>query len=647
MTIITDKYETQKEAPYGTWKSPITPESLTKSVTVVSSVFVDDVTKELYYLESRASEEPRQVLVKLKDNKDLFGIGWNARTKVHEYGGSCATVYDGVAYFSHFKNNRVYKVKEGKDPVPVTPDNNNWRYADITVIPHHPHILLAVLEDHTKPEPVNVINKLVAINTQDQSIQVVVEGADFYDFSKPSPDGTKLTWVQWFHPDMPWQGSELVLADLSVVGNSVKATNLKVIAGERKNISIQQPSWPSNDRLLFISDASGYLNPWTYTLSTGIAKINTPNGISEDFCGLAWALGNSDYAALTKSLVIHTSIRNDRSLLSVWDLDKETFTYLPTPYSHIESVKVLSATEAVFVGHKDDDTPAIVKITISAVGDEPKYDVLKSTWDNRFPREIISKPHIFSFPVPPSDELIHVVYYPPHNPKFKAPEGQLPPAVIVLHGGPTGRLLVTLTWTIQFWTSRGWAVIDVLYGGSAGDRLKKQWGIVDVNDTISTIKQFIQRGIVDPKRIAMRGVSSSGLTSMGALIREPNLVSVASSSYGVSDLLKLEEFTHKFQSRYFDYLLGGPSSEIMDVYIQRSPITHVDKIKTPLLIMQGLVDSIVPPGQSETIVKKIQEAGGKVKYISFEGEGHGWRKAETIRTALEAELSWFGEIFGF
>ncbi|GJJ05834.1 hypothetical protein Clacol_000021 [Clathrus columnatus] len=628
-------------APYGTWKSPITPESLTGSVTRISSVLVDDVTKELYYLESRPSEGGRQVIVKLKDNKDLFGKGWNARTNVHEYGGSCATIHDGVAYFSHVKDNRVYKVKEGEDPVPVTPDNDKWRYADLAVIPQYSYILLAVLEDHTKPEPSNVVNKLVAINTQDQSIQVVVEGADFYDFPKPSPDGTKLAWTQWFHPDMSWQGSELTLVDLSVTENSIiKVTNIRVIAGERKKISTQQPFWASNDRLLFLSDVSGYMNPWTYTLSTGIAKINTPNAVSEDFGEPVWTLGNSDYAALTTSLVVHTSIKDGRSVFSAWDLDKEIYAHLSTPYSYIESVKALSTTEIVFIGNKDDDSPAIVKLSISGVGHEPKYDVLKSTWDGKFPREIISKPQPYTFPVPPSNEPIHALYYPPHNPTYKAPEGQLPPALIILHGGPTGRFYPVLKWTVQFWTSRGWAVIDVVYGGSSGDRLEGQWGIVDVNNTISAIQEFTKRGIVDPKRIAMRGESSSGLTNMGALIKEANLVGAATSTYGVSDLLKLEEFTHKFESHYLDYLLGGPSSNVMDVYVQRSPITHADKIKTPLLIMQGLDDAVVPPEQSETIVKKIKEVGGKTKYITFEGEGHGWRKAETIREALEAELSW-------
>lgn len=420
---------------------------------------------------------------------------------MQEYGGVPATFRNNVVYFSSLPDNRVYTLRigaEGSGPVPVTPgscsrfltpqlmshdirvDNPNFRYAELTVVPEQPHILIAVLEDHTHPEPANVVNKLVAINTTDQSIQTIAEGADFYAFPRLSPDGTKLLWIEWYicpffqspmtvterkiyryHPDMPWTGTLLVLADFSITQSTVNVANPHKIAGQKRRNSIQQPNWLTNDRVLYLSDQTGYINPWSYQVSTNTHQPNAPEQkISEDFMAMpAWTLGDSDYAILSSSLVVHSSLQEGRSVFLIWDLEKKAYVYAKTPYSHIESIKPLSSTELVFIGHKPNDTPAIVKLTVGkTITDEPTYDVLKCTWTNEFPRELISLPESSTFLVPPSQKLIHAVYYPPNNPGFKPLEGELPPVLVVLHGGPTSRFALILKWTIQFWTSRGWAV---------------------------------------------------------------------------------------------------------------------------------------------------------------------------------------------
>ncbi|KAF8521419.1 alpha/beta-hydrolase [Hysterangium stoloniferum] len=642
--------ETQS-APYGTWKSPITAELLSDAAVRLSAVIVDDLTGEVYYLEARPSEGGRNVLVRAHDNKDVIDSSWNMRTRVHEYGGVPATVHGGVIYFSSIKDGRIYRMVENSPPCAVTPDNKNLRYADITALKDVPTVLLAILEDHIQPEPANVVNKLVAIDTNSQLITTIAEGADFYAFPVVSPNGRKIAWIQWHHPDMPWEGSELVVADLMVSGSSLAVQNPEVISGERLVISVDQPKWSSDDVLLFLSDKSGYSNPWMYSLTDNKASAVFPAGIPEDFAKPAWALGASDYTVLTPGSVLYASTRDGRSVLSFADLESLSLKELPISYSVITNVKTISTTEALFIGKKDDEAAAVIKINLKSDG-VATFDTIKSTSSDKFPRNVISKAQSITLSSPSSNEPLHVLYYPPFNPKFSPVDGELPPCIVYLHGGPTGCSDTSLNWDVQFWTTRGWAWLDVNYGGSSGygrkyrERLKGNWGIVDVDDTIEAIRQFGKQGLIDPKRVAARGRSSSGLTVLGALIKDDRLIGAATSSFGVSDLVNLAEFTHKFESQYLFGLIGGSIDDIRPVLIDRSPITHVEKIKTPLLILQGNEDAIVPPEQSESIANAIKKRKGLVDYVLFDGEGHGWRKAETIKRALEIELAWYELVFG-
>ncbi|KIJ31840.1 hypothetical protein M422DRAFT_185368, partial [Sphaerobolus stellatus SS14] len=380
------------------------------------------------------------------------------------------------------------------------------------------------------------------------------------------------------------------------------------------------PQWLSKDVLLFLNDSEGYSNLWSYSLANGIAERILPQVVKEDFSEPAWTLGRWDSAPLDPNTVLYSSIRDGRSILSILNFKERSLKYLPTPYATIKHIRRLSPNEAAFIAKKEDASTAI-----------------------------------FSFPLSSNDHdgAVHVLYFPPLNPKFTPSSGELPPSIISVHGGPTDRADMGLDWMKQFWTSRGWAWVDVNYGGSSGygksyrDRLRGNWGIVDVEDTIFAVKALCERKLIDPQRIALRGESAGGFTVLAALVKDRgNFFKAATSCFGVSDLIKLTTFTHKFESRYFEVLIGGTPENNRKVYLERSPISHAEKICTPLLVLQGSRDPIVLPDQSETIAKSIEEHGGQVKYMLFDGESHGWRKPETIRNALETELAWYQGVFG-
>ncbi|KAF8589761.1 alpha/beta-hydrolase [Ramaria rubella] len=642
-----------QEAPYGTWKSPITAEILTQASVGLDGIVIDDVANDAYYIERRPSEGGRSVLVNFKDHADVVGKEFNVRTSVHEYGGLAATACCGVVYFSNFKDSRVYRTEIGKTPEPVTPENENWRYAELTVVKAKATLLIAVLEDHTKPEPVNVVNKLVVIDVVSQAVKTLVEGADFYSFPVISPNGKKLAWLQWHHPDMPWEGSELMLADLIVSETSCKVENAKKISGERGEISISQPQWASDDTLVFLNDSSGFVNPWSHSLASLSTGPIFSEPIVEDFAEPAWFLGKSDYAVLNPEIILFVSTRNGRSVLSIANLRLRSLKDLSTSYAVIVHLRRISSNKAIFLCRKDDETDKAVQVTLPDVdGGEPTFEITKSIASAILPCDIISTSRSYALSPSLSNDPIHVLYYPPFNPHYISPPREAPPAVVAIHGGPTSRTPPGLDWSKQFWTTRGWAWVDVNYGGSSGygrkyrERLRGNWGIVDVNDAVEAVSQLGAQGLIDPKRTAIRGGSAGGYTVLATLVNKPKVFAAGTSLYGVSDLARLAEDTHKFESRYLEKLVGGTPEQIPEVYKARSPITHADQIESPLLILQGSIDKVVPPSQAEAIVESVKKKGGRVRYIVFEGEGHGWRKAENIKRGLELEQAWYQEVFG-
>ncbi|KDR71917.1 hypothetical protein GALMADRAFT_143675 [Galerina marginata CBS 339.88] len=659
---------TPQRAPYGTWKSPISAEAITKGVNAIADLVVDRVTSEVYHLESRPSEKGRSVLVHTASKRDVVGPGWNVRTSVQEYGGASAIVHDGVAYFSHVDDGRIYRVRAGEDqeePEPITP-GKPYRYASLEPHPVHPNLLLSILEDHTKDVPSEIINTLVVINSAKKTIQPLLSGADFYAIPKFSPNGQKLSWIQWFHPDMPWEGGEVHAADVAIDhDDNLSITNSVHVAGVREKVGAGYPAWANDETLIFTSDESGFVNPWKYHQGQASPLFSEP--IPEDFGRPFWQLNFFPYVVLDQEgkTGLFSALKHGRDVLYLVDLAGNSKPKpIPTPFVVIDYIRVVSLAkqEVVFAGEKTNQELAIVQCSLEPLVDL-KFVILKPahsvTIDGQpLPSDIVSEPHPMTLTVPPTNAPLFVIYYPPWNPSYSGSsiDGEEPPCVVNVHGGPTGYTTQGLNWEKQYFTSRGWGWLDVDYGGSSGygrryiERLKNNWGIVDVHECILAPQTLSTPplSLIDSKRLVIRGGSAGGFTTLAALsiASDVTVFAAATSLYGVSDLMKLAEFTHKFESRYLDHLIGGTVDEVPEVYKERSPINHADKITVPLLIMQGEIDMVVPKDQAEAIYKSIRDRGGIVEYKLYPGEGHGWRQEPHMRDALERELGFYQRVLG-
>ncbi|KAJ8093084.1 hypothetical protein PM082_020567 [Marasmius tenuissimus] len=661
-------------APYGTWKSPITAEAITGSTISFTDTAVDPIDSVVYHLEGRPAEQGRTAIVESKNNKDVIGTAYSASTGVHEYGGAAAIVRDGKAYFSQFvnqKDGRIYEVDvKGGDPKPITPDNGVYRYACFDIHPTASNLLVAVLEDHTNdppadPNPAAVVNTLCLVDiTTGKVTPDFVSGVDFYALPHFSPDGKHLAWQQWSHPDMPWEGAEVRVADVVVSSDSksLQLENITVVAGEKGKVSAGYPSWASNDTLLFLSDVSGYNNPWKY--ADGKASAILPKPVSEDFSECMWSLSMSPYATVDEEgkWGVFLNFRSGRTVLNLINIVEGTRKELSSPYLYLDNVRTVSrsAHQIVFVGYKADEGGSVVQAKISdldASSPSISFTTLKSDPNSsKFPRDLVSVPQGIALEVPPNHELLHVVYYPPHNPDYDGSsiEGEKPPCVLSVHGGPTGMAYQRLNWQIQYYTTRGFAWLDVNYGGSCGygrayrDRLIGQWGLVDVEDCIKASKLMSGEGYdyIDPKRIVIRGGSAGGFAVLSALSHSSDLKAFASgtSLYGISDLVELVKTTHKFESHYAFKLLGGTPDEVPETYKDRSPINHIDNFQTPFLILQGQIDQVVPMSQADKIFKDIKDRGGTVDYQWYYAEGHGFRKKANQEDAMKRELRYYRDV---
>ncbi|KAF7329062.1 Peptidase-S9 domain-containing protein [Mycena kentingensis (nom. inval.)] len=628
-------------APYGTWNSPISASNITKASVRLAEVVVDSGSGKVYHLEGRPSEGGRNVLVASETGQDAVGKEWNVRSGVHEYGGAPAVVHNGVIYFSHIGDGRVYMQTVGGEALPVTPDNKEYRYADIVVHPIHPHILVAIWEDHTNATtPASVSNKLCVIDTQARVVSELVSGACFYASPRFSPDGSKIVWKNWMLPYMPWETADLFIADFDA--QTLAVSNSSRIAGGSPSISISYPSWANASTLLFTSDASGYINPWKYDVETRTASPLLPEPLSEDF-------GSCFRPS--------TAFQDGRAVLYLIDVASGNRTFVDNPYVAIQSVRSVRDDAVAFIGSPVDAAPEMVLCTLTPTSNATFSTIAsKPSSGPDFPKSLFSLPKPITLNAPPSQRPIHVVYYPPTNPDYTGTSvsGELPPCVVHAHGGPTSFTSQALEMSTQYYTSRGWAWLNVNFGGSSAygrayiERLAKTWGVVDIEDCIQAAKilSSAEYALIDPKRIIIRGGSSGGLTALGAVSTSSDLTAfaAATSMYGISDLRGLVADTHKFESGYMVGLLGGDLKEIPQVYAERSPVDHADKIVAPLLILQGDIDRVVPKEQSEVIYESIKRRGGVVEYKLYEGEGHGFRKEDTLVDALERELAFYERV---
>jgi dipeptidyl aminopeptidase/acylaminoacyl peptidase len=625
-------------APYGSWKSPVTSDLIVAESIRLGQLALDG--EDIYWVEQRPREGGRNVIVRRTPDgtiDDVTPSPFNARSRVHEYGGGAYCVGDGVVYFVNFDDQRVYRHRHGEAPVPITPEGD-MRYADM-VIDHLRGQIICVREDHTASSE-EAVNTLVSISIEGVSSgQVLVSGADFYSSPRLSADGGKLTWLSWNHPNMPWDGCELWVSDLSSTGSLEHPE--KVAGGPEE--SIFQPEWSPDGTLHFVSDRTGWSN--IYRWRNGAVEPVTE--MEAEFARPQWIFGSSTYAFQSDSRIICSYVQSGNWKLASVETELRRLNPIPTPYSDMArgDLRVTSDT-AVIIAGSPVEALSVVRLDL-ATGDT---QVLRTSGDVSLGQAYLSTPEAIEYPTE-QNLTAHAFYYPPSNGDYEPTPGEKPPLLVKSHGGPTNATSVSLDLSIQYWTSRGFAVLDVNYGGSTAygrayrERLKGQWGIVDVDDCVNGALYLVRQGLADGKRLAIDGGSAGGYTTLAALTFR-NVFAAGASYYGVSDLETLAKDTHKFESRYLDGLVGAYPQEA-EVYRQRSPVNFTSQLSCPLILFQGLEDKIVPPDQAESMFDAVWAKGIATAYLPFPGEQHGFRRAENIKRALDAELYFYSKIFGF
>jgi dipeptidyl aminopeptidase/acylaminoacyl peptidase len=621
-------------APCGTWKSPVTADLIVAESIGLAGLAADG--DDIYWLEMRPSENGRYVLVRRTPDgstTDLTPPPFNVRSRVHEYGGGSFLVSGGRIWTVHFDDQRIYEIRSDDGAVPLTA-NDGRRYADFIHDPARDR-LIAVHEDAGGgAEPSNT---LVAIALSDGSVTTLFSGTDFVSSPRLSPDGGRLAWLSWNHPNMPWDGTTLWVAGVRPDGTLDDPVNVAGGVAE----SIFQPEWAPDGTLYFISDRNGWWNIY----KDGDGAVTPVLEMAAEFGMPQWGFGMSTYGVGSDGQLMVSYSRDGIRHLGRLDPRTGALDEIRTPFTDIEMVRPCG-NGAAFLGAAADRPRSVVRLD-AGTGES---EVLKVSFSAEIDGGYISIPSPVCFPTD-GGETAHGIFYHPKNRDFSPPIGELPPLLVFTHGGPTAAATSAFSPTIQFWTSRGIAVLDVNYGGSTGygrayrERLRERWGIVDVADCENGARYLASRGDVDADRLAIRGGSAGGFTTLAALVFRDTFRAGA-SYFGVSDLEALAQETHKFESRYLDGLIG-PYPERRDRYLDRSPIHAVDRLSCPIIFFQGTEDRIVPPNQAEAMVAALREKGIPVAYLAFDGEQHGFRRAKNIKRALEAELFFYGRIFGF
>ncbi len=632
----------KKIKPYGSWKSNLTAEVLARKGRKYGHLNIDNGS--MYWLEVRAMENGRGVLMRSKasgadigeDIEEVLPGDISVRTRVHEYGGGDYLVVDGRIFYSSAEDNRVYLYDESLDagqvkaitPVEV---NKESRYADFCIDVLHKN-LIAVRETHIDSD---VINELISINLESLEVNVIHAGFDFYSFPRLSKKGQRICWTCWNQPDMPWDSSELWLADFHADG-SIDAAH-RVTGG--KGVSIFQPQWGDDGVLHYISDKSGWTN--IYSHREGMLNALTP--IDRDFATPQWIFGLGTYVINSDGTLYALNFERGEQHLSHIDPSSGHIEPVPLPFKAFSGPLLADDKALYFCASGPADDSAMYRYDIQSKScqllSEPSTFPLSS--------ENISVAEPISFNSE-NNRLCHAFYYPPLNAEFQAPEGSSPPLIVMSHGGPTAFTDNSLNADIQFWTNRGFAVVDVNYGGSTGfgkkykELLSGEWGVVDVEDCVAAANYLVEKRLVDKDKLLIRGGSAGGYTTLCALTFY-DIFAAGMSRYGVADLESLAADSHKFEARYLDKMVG-PYPEKKVLYQSRSPIHHTDQLSCPILLLQGSEDKVVPPGQAESMAAALDEKKIPYAYVLFEGEGHGFRQSETIIKALNAELSFYRSI---
>ncbi len=630
---------------YGSWKSPITPDMIAGESVLIGQIVVDGAT--IYWDERYPKEDGRSVVLRRTPQGRIETITppfvdpqtpyFNVRTRVHEYGGGAFTVAGGMLYFSNFKDQRVYRQEPGQEPVPVTAEGRMF-YADGVIDRGH-KLMYCVREDHSVEG--EALNTLISLDLTNGSASVIASGNDFYAFPRLDHRGTKLAWTTWNHPHMPWDQTELWVATVKSDGSLSGEAKIAGGIGE----SILQPQWSPDGTLLFMSDRNGW---WNIHAWDG-ANVEPVAQMEAEFASPQWVFGLSTYTVVSPEEIVCTYFKDGTWHLASVDTGTGGMREIGTPYTDIQNLKAIPGA-VVFSGGSLTRPTEIVKLDTATHRCEVLYRSTKVQVDAGY----ISVPEQIEYPTE-DDRTAYGIFYAPRNRDYAGPGKERPPLLVFTHGGPTAAAGASFNIDLQYWTSRGFAVLDVNYGGSTGygrdyrDRLKGRWGIVDVDDAVNGAIYLVQQGKVEGDWVAFRGGSAGGYTTLACLVFRGGVFKAGASYYGVSELGVLAAYTHKFESRYLEGLIGpyrppiGPG----DPYYDRSPIYFADRIAAPLILFQGNEDKIVPPEQSRMMAKALAKKGLPHAYLEFQGEGHGFRKAESVMRSLEAELWFYSRILGF
>ena len=627
---------TRQVVPYGSWKSPITADLLASTYVALDELRVDG--DDVYWNELRASDKGRNVIVQRKPDGTLTDItppGFSARTRVHEYGGGCYLVHNGTIYFSNYTDQRLYRQERDGAPRAITPEDD-IRHADMVIDVDRDRVI-AVREDHTAGTP-EAVNTIVALDAHGQREPITIaSGNDFYSSPKLSPDGKRIAWQTWNHPNMPWDGSEIWVGELDRDGNVVSSR--KVAGGH--NESVLQPEWSPSGELYFVSDRNDW---WNLYRARGEGDEPVCRRDAE-FGAPQWVFGQRFYAFSGPDEIVCIYSDPGGAKLGRIDLHTGKLHHIELFYSTLGSVQVSGKTAAMFAG-----SSTLAERVLVLDLDTFAQEVVKVANPAHIESGFFSLPKPIEFPTE-HGLTAHAIYYPPRNQDHEPPAGEKPPLVVHCHGGPTGSAGPTYPFEYQYWTSRGLALVDVNYGGSTGygrayrQRLNGNWGVVDVDDCINAARHLVDQGLADPGRVSITGGSAGGFTALLSLTRR-DFYNAGASHYGIGDLELFVKETHKFESHYGETLVG-PYPERADVYRERSAIHFADQMRCPVILFQGDEDMIVPPDQAESFVEACRRNHLPYAYVLFQGEQHGFRQDKNIRRAFEGELSFLAQVFGF
>jgi len=617
-------------APYGSWKSPITPELLSTRYNYIDQMIADGSA--IYWTEVRPSEKGRFALMSKRDNEEpveMLGPKFNFRTAVHEYGGGAFAAKDNLIFFSNFSDGKIYFF-DGSDAKPVT-EAGDFRYADL-LYDSASRRLICIREDHSQDD---VINSIISIDIDTGEVLQLASGNDFYSSPKLSPDGKKLAWLTWNHPDMPWDSTELYVASYE---NGSLNEQTKVAGGNGE--SIFQPEFSPSGLLHFISDRTGWWNIYRHNGE----DIQNLTPMQADFGVPQWRFGLSTYAIESEERIICSWFKDGAGNLGILQIGKGV-EKVNIPYNYFSYVRSAN-NYGYFLAGSATEFPCIIRYSLSG----KSYDVVYRPKTPVIDIGYLSMPRHIEFQSSGGRKTF-AYFYECKNRDYIGPRGQKPPLIVICHGGPTSHSLPVLSVEIQFWTSRGFSVAQVNYGGSSGygeqyrNALYGKWGIVDVEDCVKCAEYLVKAGKADPKKLIIRGGSAGGFTTLSALTFKRTFA--AGSSYsGISDPESLLMKTHKFESHYLEKLIG-PYPEAKKLFEERSPLKNVKKISAAVALFHGSEDRVVSSEQSEMIYKALKEKRTPVMFMLFEGEGHGFVTSDAIKKSVEAELYFYSKLFGF